>query len=62
VILSAKAKVAKKTLQLFEARQHDPYARTIIALRKTLERAGVAPSPRTAAVLAGGSGRKAGDE
>jgi len=33
--------VAKKTLQIFEARQRDPCALSIIALGKTLERAGV---------------------
>jgi len=62
VILSAKAKVAKKTLQPFEARQCDPYARTIIALHKTLERAGVVLISGTAVGVACGSRRKASDE
>jgi len=39
--LSAKAKVAKKTLQLFELGQRQPYARTLGALRAALEKAGV---------------------
>ena len=39
--LSAQAKVAKKTLQLFELGQRNPYARTLAALRLALERAGV---------------------
>jgi transcriptional regulator with XRE-family HTH domain len=39
--LSARAKVAKKTLQLFELSQRQPYARTLEALRSTLEKGGV---------------------
>jgi hypothetical protein len=48
VILSAKAKVAKKRLQLFAAGERDPYARTIMALRKALQRAGVVLIPENA--------------
>jgi transcriptional regulator with XRE-family HTH domain len=39
--LCAKAKLAKKTLQLFETGQRDPYSRTVEALRSALEKAGV---------------------
>jgi transcriptional regulator with XRE-family HTH domain len=39
--LSAKAKIAKRTVALFETGQREPYARTLAALRKSLERAGV---------------------
>jgi transcriptional regulator with XRE-family HTH domain len=39
--LSERAKIGIKTLQLFERSQRDPYARTITALRATLEKAGV---------------------
>ena len=39
--LSAKAKVAPKTLQLFETGQRDPYSRTLTALRAAFEKAGV---------------------
>jgi DNA-binding XRE family transcriptional regulator len=39
--LSAKAKVAPKTLQLFETGQRDPYSRTLTALRSAFEKAGV---------------------
>jgi transcriptional regulator with XRE-family HTH domain len=39
--LSEKAKVAKKTLQLFELGKRNPYAQTLEALRQALERGGV---------------------
>ncbi len=39
--LSVKARVSKTTLALFELGQRDPYARTLTALRKSFERAGV---------------------
>ena len=32
---------AKRTLVLFETGQREPYARTLVGLRKVLERAGV---------------------
>jgi ribosome-binding protein aMBF1 (putative translation factor) len=43
--LSAKAKVSKTTLQLFETGQRDPYSRTLTALRSALEKAGVVVIP-----------------
>lgn len=39
--LSAKSRVSKTTLALFEIGERDPYARTLAALRKSFERAGV---------------------
>jgi transcriptional regulator with XRE-family HTH domain len=39
--LADKAKIAKKTLQLFELGQREPYARTLDLLRHALEAAGV---------------------
>ncbi len=39
--LCARAKVAKRTLQLFELGQRQPYARTLAALRSALEKVGV---------------------
>ncbi len=39
--LAAKAAVAKKTLQLFEVGNRQPYARTLAALQATLEKAGI---------------------
>jgi transcriptional regulator with XRE-family HTH domain len=39
--LCARAKVAKRTLQLFELGQREPYTRTLEALRLALEKAGV---------------------
>ena len=40
--------MAKKRLQLFAAGERDPYARTIMALRKALQRAGVVLIPENA--------------
>jgi DNA-binding XRE family transcriptional regulator len=39
--LCSRAKVAKRTLQLFELGQRQPYVRTMHALRRALEAAGV---------------------
>ncbi len=39
--LCVKAKVAKRTLQLFELSRRKPYADTLAALRSALEKAGV---------------------
>jgi DNA-binding XRE family transcriptional regulator len=47
--LSEKANIGTKTLQLFERAQRDPYARTITALRATLEKAGVEFIPENGA-------------
>jgi transcriptional regulator with XRE-family HTH domain len=39
--LSVKARISKTTLALFEIGERNPYARTLAALRRSLERAGV---------------------
>lgn len=40
-VLAAKAKVAKKTLQLFELGERAPYGRTLAKLHAALDKAGV---------------------
>jgi transcriptional regulator with XRE-family HTH domain len=54
--LSAKAKVAKKTLQLFELGKRQPYRRTLQLLRRALEAAGVEFITEDESSAGGGSG------
>ena len=54
--LSTKAKVAKKTLQLFELGKRKPYRRTLQSLRRALEAAGVEFIAEDEPSAAGGPG------